>query len=383
MISSKLCLLLLLVADIIAAACGLQVKASPFRAPVLSNLEIEQSHNMSEWNIFTSKLQQFPFDEQANTGTPICVHDYVVPKVYLLGAQKAGSSTLAADLMIAGLRSADRVTKELHTFDRFCDFKTEPRRTDKDWDDFRHPGECKLAADDVAMWAGSFDKECWLGGEYADMTPLYLRLPGLPTAMAHVYGEEKANVKFIIGLREPLMRLHSGFYHEVSHNEKYVNFAEYVHMLREAAPDVHKNGSYALSHSYKFDQFYRSLYSLNIEPWLDTFNPKQFAIVPMAKYFGNVAERQNGIAQIGRHLGIRLYPKRITEADIKNQGQHPSLQEDLPRKMSEWLQDEYFIPDAKRLASLLAPAMKSGLVIVGYQGPPYSADIFKYLTQNW
>lgn len=348
-----------------------------------------QSYDKTEWDSLMSHLDQVP-DANASDANPseattgICFGNWSVPQVYVLGAQKAGSSTLAYDLLTAGLHSGakDGRTKELHRFDGHCSWRLEPGRTEKDWAGESCSGTCrKFTKDEKDKFASSFNHSC-SPIQYADMTPLNLRLLGLPKVMADLYGAKAHDLKFIIGLRDPVQRLHSGYYHE-SKFDNYASFTEYVDMLRATVPEYKKN--HTIGCNYRVDQFYRSLYSRNIEPWLDQFAPDRFAIIPMSLYFRKAKIRQALLDTVSRHLNISsIHPKRVKVATAVNaHPDYPSLEDDLSADRIEWLRKHYFRPDTKKLAKMLARAVGNGLVIAGYGGPAKSSHIFNYLWENW
>lgn len=350
-----------------------------------------QSYNTTEWNSLMAHLDQVPDANASNSSTSVattglCFGSWSVPQVYLLGAARSGSTTLAYDLLAAGLQSGakDGRTKELHRFDGRCNYRANYERTKEDWAGESCFGTCrKFTEDEKDKFAVSFEHSC-SPIQYADMTPLNLRLLGLPKVMAHLYGASKHKLTFIIALRDPVERLHSGYHHERAF-DNYASFTEYVDMLRATVPEYKKN--HTIGCNYRVDQLYRSLYSLNIGPWLDEFAPDRFAIIPMSMYFPEVKIRQALLATVSRHLNISsIHPERVEIASHENaadQPDYPSLEHDLSADRIEWLRKHYFRPDTEQLAKMLAPAVGNGLVIAGYGGPANSSRILNYLWENW
>lgn len=366
------------------------IKSNTLQTEVLSASIVSSDdrhfRNTTEWSYVRSTNTSDADASVASDG--ICFGKYSVPQVYLLGAQLAGSSTLADDLLTAGLHSGheDGITKELHRFDGHCGWRLETGRTDQDWAGESCSGTCRnFTENDKDIFALSFNHLC-SSIQYADMTPLNLRLPGLSTVLADLYGAYKHRLKFIIGLRDPVQRLHSGYYHEKDFNN-YATFTEYVDMLLATVPDYEDNRKMrcTMSSNYLIDQFYRSMYSLNIEPWLDEFAPHQFAIIPMSLYFRQASIRQDLLDAVAQHLSISsIHSKSIKIASaVHAHPDYPKLDNDLAADRIEWLRKHYFGPDTKRLARTLAPVVGNGLMIAGYSGPAKSAPIFNYLWDNW
>lgn len=231
-----------------------------------------------------------------------------------------------------------------------------------------------------------------------DATPLNLRLPDLPHLIRSLYGEEeRAKLRFIIMLREPVARLQSGFYfgknvmrrfggpnHTLEYYEE--SFPAYVNMTERRVPEFESDlqaGAERLSRDFPLDQFYRSMYSLNLKPWLEVFAPRQFVIIPSSLYFRDLASRGAVMNQVAEFL--RLDPALLGAVGMtkKNVGKHPRLEDDITPEKAEWLRREYFTPDTRRLAEMLAPRFKDGLVVAGYDGGPDAPAIQKYLTDHW
>ena len=57
--------------------------------------------------------------------SPICVLGRALPRLFLLGTQKCGTTSVAHDLMTLGFKSAGKQNqKEIHHFDGMCGFDT-------------------------------------------------------------------------------------------------------------------------------------------------------------------------------------------------------------------------------------------------------------------
>merc|ERR1719414_2403343 len=113
-------------------------------------------------------------------------------------------------------------------------------------------------------------------------------------------------------------------------------------MVREILPELGKNGS--LARSYFADPFYRSLYELNLDQWLRSFDPRQFAVIPMRRYLKKAKARRATIRELEKHFGLGLTASVITDAPWLNRRHYGSLEEELDESAIEWLQNAWFRP---------------------------------------
>jgi len=214
----------------------------------------------------------------------------------------------------------------------------------------------------------------------SDMTPLNIRLPGLPKLLSQLYGESKEQLKLVVALRNPIHRFHSGYYQARADKCLPVeSFGAYVQMLRKSWPDIQNSGN--LSRAYKADQLYRSMYGVALQPWLQIFPPSQFAIIPMDHYFTNLEIRVSTINQLGKHFDIGLNGDQLDNLTHAKSRKHPSLEDDLDKESREWLDKEVFGPDIHLLATSLASGLKAGMLFPGYAASHSANEIVKFL--NW
>lgn len=325
----------------------------------------------------------------------ICIDGKAVPQLYLLGCQKCGTSVVAKELTASGVQIAGNADwKELHAVDKtFCSWKPEVNRTHDDWS-----GSAKITECDgqnqalVKSWANEFDNDCSFQGQVlTDMTPVYIRLPGLPSALSHIYGGEAHRVVFAIILREPVGRLHAGHYQTKKHlisdellaaSPNGQSFSEYVNYLKKNVPLYEGKGWWGMEQDYGMDQFYRSMYSLALRSWLDSFPAQQFVVVPMVGHLaGDLKTRQDTMDLIFGKLDMTPTPLRKLQTTT-NPDYHPPLEEDISPADLAWLK-RYYEEDTKQLAKLLAASIPKGLALKGYVGDPTPESIEDYLVLNW
>lgn len=218
-----------------------------------------------------------------------------------------------------------------------------------------------------------------------DMTPDNLRLPGLPNMMFDLYGDAARNLRFVIVLREPAARFQSGFYQE--DGPRYLNetFFDHVKAVMRVA-EVSKSTGWTdgIETNYYLDEFFRSMYSLNLKPWLEAFTPKQFMIVPMGAYFKDIASRRDVIHDLHVEFGCTARPELVAEESRVNVISHPSVESDLGQELLDEINKQFFNPDTTDLAQMLADAIPQGLTLEGYHGSATDpVDIESFLRENW
>lgn len=322
--------------------------------------------------------------------TNVCIDGRLVPSFYLIGAQKAATSSFAADLVDhAGKKVvlAEMTTwsdgqrmlfsKELHFFDNSHRFQ----KGKQFWLD--HWPQCPS----THMVA-------------ADFTPSYLSTWEAAMRLKQMYGPQSWKLSFLIILREPLARMQSSYYHGISDgwvSNQYKTFQLYV----EAAVWKYRHGKYRKFHdcvptpSVGKDffgtsgvPFSLSLYLQQIKHWTVHFNPNQIMIAPMKAYIKpkggkklvNMVSSWNG-------LDVKTLPKQKVQkkAPHLNTHPHPTVAQDLkPQTFIKIKQIFNQATGPHKLAALLSPLMNQGLVLYGYPGKSSNRNwIARYLQNHW
>lgn len=132
-------------------------------------------------------------DDPPTRRAPMCMTGHLVPSVFLLGVQKAATSTQAGELV----RSPDMVFgnrgKELHVFDHMESFKSNRGRAGY----INLFPLCKLNDSRASM----------------DATPYYFHSTFAPRGIRAFYsGELAGRLRFIVSIREPAQRMFSAFH---------------------------------------------------------------------------------------------------------------------------------------------------------------------------
>lgn len=322
----------------------------------------------------------------------VCLNGKAVPRLYLLGHEKCSTTTAAIDWFNAGAESGfDVPVKELHSFEAVCKYVAVDARTQKELSGEVQINSCPAAQDEhVSKWLNSFPwRNCKDGklktGTLLDGTPSNVVIPGLPQFMAKLYAPHTNRLAFVLMLREPLSRMQSAFYYEKQLNEAmqkdplYSSFATWTESIESKLNEHKENGWKDIHLDYSVDAAYRGLYSLNMAPWLTTFAPHQFLILPMNYYTGSVNARRNVLKLLADKFRVTVSPEwGPSDLTDDNADSHPSLQQDLSLHMITLLNDKYFGPDLWQLAANLAHVDKD-ITIAGYAGPGDAESIHSHL----
>lgn len=316
------------------------------------------------------------------TGRHICLSGKQVPQLYLLGAQHAGTSSMAHDFFDTGIASAIGVKqKELHLFDHICGFEQGKLQASG-----KFSGRCHDSDAGKLKWLSFFGHCKEYGATLGDMTPINVRLPGLPAVLKQWYVGVHLPA-LVVTLREPIMRMQSGYYHDQGFHfgPSFASFNDYLHLvLKEGERKLAEGGSDSLSRDYDLDQFYRSMYSRNLEPWFAMFPAGRFAIIAMRRYFESLHQRQNILEEIYGHFHIAASNPRTHIQDTHyHHTEHPAPQDEIAEEVFDRLNDKFFFPDARNLSAMLSKGMKKGLLLAGYDGSASDIGILAFLHSNW
>lgn len=260
------------------------------------------------------------------------------------------------------------------------------------------PGVCPSSIE-VANAISSYGHEsCLRDAILTDMTPLALRLNGFPSLLGTIYATAASRLVFLIQLRDPVRRWQSGYYQTTKQQQNSGNigtsFAKHFKMVHAMLTSQSSNGSESLqlNRKYLLDEFYRSLYSLTLEPWLKNspFAPRQFVLAPLRFVLGSHEGEVRTFELLSRKLGVdfkstQLLGNKTSHANKRN---HPSLEDDMNNdrdaaaKLAQ-LQQLFIQPDFADLGRLLAFGLADGLSLAGYEGTASADQICEYLNRTW
>lgn len=315
-----------------------------------------------------------------------CIDGKLAPTLYLLGAQKSATTSLAYDLMEAGITSAAGSSKEWH------------------WIEHPHPrGEwLKILPD------------CPLDGSkklLADFTPINLKLTKLPDGMRLYRGwpdtpnhmsrrlerfdqvqvpqmlqdfydnTYKASVRFVVMLRDPLARMQSAWY-GLEHPPLNKGRQSFSDDVRTAVDFFQRsNGQQVL------DWMWRSMYVTMISQYLSFFVPSQFIVIPMKLYVKHNKKVVNRILSklsISQRAGApedwHAPENRSTRI---NQGEHPSLDKDIDEEVRASF-DSIMTEYNEQLITVLTQMHFKGAHLLGMpEEHPTWGNIKTWLYDNW
>lgn len=213
------------------------------------------------------------------------------------------------------------------------------------------------------------------------------------------YGALANQLTFLVILREPLARMQSSFYHGKSSgwvNVQFGSFEQYI----QSALTVYRQKKYRKFHDTAWSSgtgpdfngvsgipLTLSLYHEQLAHWLYYFHPAQFIVSPMKAY-----TKTTGAQDLVRAVGSRPHvqasfpwqKKKLPKPHL-NKHPHPPVERDLhPQTLQQIRGVLNTVTGAQKLAQLLQPAMRKGLLLYGYNGPPTMVPrISKFINDNW
>lgn len=313
--------------------------------------------------------------EHAGAIDNLCINGRLAPEFFLIGAQKASTSSFSAEFFYApavvhpmffaethdGFPSMHM--KELHIFDE----KVRYGRGQSWW--LRHYPACSKTKKMVGV----------------DMTPNYLLEPKAPGRMRAWYGHQSPRLSFMVLLRDPVYRMQSAFYHGRAVNwcdGEYagVTFRQYSERF---VADYHASPEQAWDRwSSQCTAVRGSAYAQQIKLWFETFSSKQFTIVPMAFQsdrsltpYGQQSVAQTMFERLGIHGGA------TTTEDV-NVHPHPKLEDDLPLWLLEKLQRAVYRHTGPKIVATLLSTSKAFLYGLNAASRTIPS-ITDWLHQHW
>jgi len=245
----------------------------------------------------------------------------VLPDFLILGAQKAGTTSLHAYLS-EHPQVAPGLVKEIHFFD--YNFQ-------------RGVGWYRAHFPTIAeRWQGKFR----VTGEGS---PYYLFHPRAPARAAQVV----PHAKLLVLLRNPVDRAYSHYYHQVRLGLEAVTFdaaleQEPARLVGEFEQLLTDDEYYSFNYQ-NYSYLARGMYADQLERWLRYFPRKQFLILQSERFYADPAR---ALRQVTEFLGLPEWSPAGFE--IKNDGSYPPLD---PARRAELV--EFFAPHNARLFELL------------------------------
>jgi len=334
-----------------------------------------------------------------STDGRLCNRGKLLPELYVLGAQKSGTTEFAVDLMDSGILSAasqrvhSGLEKEWHFFEYWL----------VDHDHYWQQG---LAMEDWYNALPACDDIRFLRRErviLADFTPSNLRFVPLgenmqrsgPSAFGHTdvaavnlpvslhrfYGDLSNRVTFVVLMREPLSRMQSAWYHSQAWKARHGRTMPGMHgssFQEDLLASVDEAEEHRLSML-----MWGSLYGRQLHGYLSEFHASQFVLVPY-KYYTEHAEKEV-CAALASRIEYHISCKHIREgAWVPNSHAHPSLQEDVSPELLRRFND-FIAPENALLEEVLLRAFNEGATLPAFHpdGPPDHLALRAWLTAGW
>lgn len=321
-----------------------------------------------------------------------CAEGHLLPQVYLLGAMKSATSSVAADLQASGIHAAIQpglaAHKEFHFFGkRFPKNKIISER--ERW--LSKLPACPEVQDDqnTPQFLADFTPQMqtvplpngWqpLGNDVGRGAPAEF---SLPKVLREFHGEDGSrSLSFVAILRDPLSRMQSAWHAAQQCQAKCIcPFCRHPTFQRSLRVQMQNLKSPIPKVS---DWLWASLYGRLLEQWLQSFEPRQLVVMPLSVYKKNgVGALCDSLAERGRFplSCVGEPPKRGTHY-FRNH--HPSLDEDIGDQVRASF-DSWIEPENVHLSEVLAKAHQNGAALVGYNGPVGDAvSVLSWLKSNW
>jgi len=269
-----------------------------------------------------------------------CEMGRVMPSVHMLGAQKAGSTSLYKDLIRRfQLQPASVLYKEADWMAKEVSFFADDKRFNRGRHFYlKHYPLCTTAG----KWVRSLDASIAL-----DHGEAYVN------RLADFYGDKAKEIKFIVIVRDPVRRMESEFHHgeEMIGNEDTTGkagapnkvqseskFEQYV--LKQLAADGDATKWKASNRTEDPPQYFKgSSYAFMLKHWLKRFNPDQFIILTLKQYQTRTADT---LKYLGKRLGMGVTDSTELFEHVfanENKNKHPPLNRTLERKLEKYFEE--------------------------------------------
>jgi len=344
-------------------------------------------------------------DQYVSHGRNLCVKGKQVPDLYVLGVQKAATTSLAMDLSAAGMTPVPLVeptgvssAKERH----FFDYKIRQYEIENDNQTAPRQELSSMFLDGIAGNGNCSDASTDPRSVMADFTPDYLRLvprpksdygPGLmtvnrwdldismPWRLRSIYGDENAaKVQFAILLREPLSQMQSAWYNAVDADFKSICFSCKAPSFKAALKshlDQLESPSKPLS-----EWLWVTFYGRQIEHWVSEFAPSQFYVIPMKHY--SKGDKDSVCRELSRRLQFKMEcDSHGVAAQHSWAHDHPKLDADVGQELlNRW--ETAMAKEKKRLVQVLTKAHQQGMTLAGFEGKAGDeVAVQKWLEEGW
>jgi len=335
------------------------------------------------------------------TDKAACLQGKLLPSLYILGAQKAATSSLFDDLASLGVWNVNS-QKEFHFFDNWqekagnystlamsewrnrmpqCNAESTEQRVLMD------ATPCNIRM--VPLPHGTRPTGSHWGRYFLTHKGSLQNTVGtemdLPRLLQQLYSEHQEKMVFVVMLRSPLSRMQSAWYHSKVH----VSFELPWEQCWDCKAKTFAKGlaatiARASSSTPTYDDWlWASMYGRQLQHWMSVFDPSHFVIVPQYTYVkdGHVKVCTD-IAQ-KLHVSLNCQALEGRAGRFRNAHKHPPLQHDVTQELFNNFGKIMAREDAI-LFETLAYAHVHGATLVGYNGSAGKPDQVKeWLSSSW
>jgi hypothetical protein len=272
----------LVAAALLAPTAALRIGGESLNKDPLRDMDLAKQRIEAGAKQFFQKLQgkheAFPAEgakfHAEGASNHMCESGHIMPSVFLLGFQKAGTSTLFKDLrrQFPDLEPATPLEgQEEEWQSKEVDFFSDPNRYKKGKQFYlKHFPKCTERVREFRTLDSTINN-LWGGKDTA-------------MKVKTTYGDKAKDIKFLIIARDPAQRMSSAYHHFEADGigKPWRKFDDYVkRTINEAHAWMERNmtGKEPEPNLYKM-----SLYADVLEPWTEVFEPSQFTVITLRQY---------------------------------------------------------------------------------------------------
>lgn len=296
----------------------------------------------------------------------LCMRGKQIPDLYILGAAKCATTSLAYELISAGTMCAGGI-KEYHYFKKqtLSRFPEDPEGVRDEWlEGMPHclSGRRALLGDFSPESLSLTDSP----GHAANKTMGV----EMPMALQSLYGRLAGRVTFVVMLRAPLSRIYSFGQYNIHGSQK--GFEMWLQdRIKRFSPQNLMNGH---------NPVWGSSYGFQMTRWLKVFNHSQFYVIPFKAFSdGNATRICRELVQRLRYqidCGSGGLPAR------KNAARHPFRPESAPPELRRQI-DRLLKEDKRMLMAHLEQGSQRGMGLALYDGPPGDRISIREWLHSW
>lgn len=308
----------------------------------------------------------------------LCVRGKLSPELLVLGAEKAGSTSLCE--MLSESPGIVFSAEKVHASRVREDGK---RRVKKEAQLFSNP--LKFEKFGLRFFPACTEAPRRVA---VDCSPQYLYTPGTTQRILDWYGQSSSRLTFLVQLRDPVKRFQSSFqfWRRTNANAKIAQFADCARRALEDSA-TRPPPSHAWMENCDMN-LNRTMYAEQLARYLEAFSPRQLIVVPMSY---TVAPGQGDLPDVPefvwRRLGVDLpgSPRAVLH---ETRNDHAAIEDDLgPALLSSLRALLDGLTGAGVLAGMLAAPQEGAAVgptLYGYDGPPSDREaIAAWLAARW